>query len=94
MNSGGISPCAMPRARATGKRKMNCVDLEWPQVKWDQGVIKMTGKGSKEIELAITPSIRAILWPLRGHSQTGVHLRREADHRQGDPRQALQVRKR
>ena len=27
----------------------------------------MTGKGGKEIELAITPSIRAILWPLRGH---------------------------
>jgi integrase len=54
-------------ARATGKRKMNCVDLEWPQVKWDQGVIKMTGKGGKEIELAITPSIRAVLWPLRGH---------------------------
>lgn len=48
-------------ARATGKRKMNCVDLQWPQVKWDQGVIKMTGKGAKEIELAITPSIRAIL---------------------------------
>lgn len=58
--------------RATGKRKMNCVNLEWSQVRWDQGIIKMVGKGKKDIEVAITPSIRAILWPLRGHHSTRV----------------------
>lgn len=58
--------------RGTGKRKMNCIDLEWSQVHWDQGVIKMRGKGGKDIEIAITSSVREILWPLQGHHPTRV----------------------
>jgi integrase len=56
-------------ARTCGKRKTNCYTLEWRQVNWEDGVIRMTGKGragGKDIAVAITPSIRAILWPLRG----------------------------
>lgn len=51
----------------TGKRKTSCFTLTWAQVKWDRGVILMTGKGTgggKPITLEITPAIRAVLWPL------------------------------
>jgi integrase len=62
-------------SRTCGKRKTNCYTLEWPQVDWDAGIIKMLGKGvagGKEIEITITPSVRAILWPLRGQHTTRV----------------------
>jgi len=51
----------------TGKRKTSCFTLTWDQVKWDRGVIHMTGKGTgggKPVTVAITASIRAVLWPL------------------------------
>jgi integrase len=53
-------------SRATGKRKTECL-LRWPQVDWDAGVIHITGKRDKPMTVAITPVIRAILWPLRDH---------------------------
>jgi integrase len=62
-------------ARTCGKRKTNCYTLTWDQVDWDAGVIRMLGKGragGKEIAVAITPSVRAVLWPLRGHHPTQV----------------------
>lgn len=62
-------------SRTCGKRKTNCYTLEWGQVNWDAGEIKMTGKGvagGKEITIKITASIRAILWPLRGQHETRV----------------------
>src|SRR5262245_9626907 len=31
------------------------------------GQIRKTGKGGKPVAIPITPTIRAILWPLRGH---------------------------
>jgi integrase len=58
-----------------GKRKSNCYTLSWDQVDWDAGVIRMIGKGrsgGKEITVAITSSIRALLLPLRGHHLTRV----------------------
>lgn len=41
---------------------------------WAAGEIKMVGKGvadGKEITVRITPSIRAIIWPLRGDHRCG-----------------------
>jgi integrase len=60
----------MQFARTCGKRQTNCFALEWSQVNWEAGIIKMIGKGmagGKEIVVKIIPSIHAILWPLRGH---------------------------
>jgi integrase len=62
-------------ARTCGKRKTNCYTLEWTQVNWEAGIIKMLGKGragGKEITIKITPSVRAILLPLRGQHPTRV----------------------
>jgi integrase len=41
--------------------------LEWSHVKWDRGVILRKGKGDTWVAIKITPAIRALLWPLRGH---------------------------
>ncbi|WP_168195750.1 tyrosine-type recombinase/integrase [Bradyrhizobium sp. NAS80.1] len=51
---------------ASGKRQTECITLEWPMVCWDRGVIEREGKGGRIVQIAITPTIRAILWPLRG----------------------------
>jgi len=34
-------------SRATGKRKSECITLEWFHVKWDRGVIEREGKGGR-----------------------------------------------
>jgi integrase len=52
---------------ASGKRKAECMTLEWGHIKWDLGKIQREGKGGRIIEVAITDTIRDILWPLRGH---------------------------
>jgi integrase len=54
-------------SRTVGKRKAECFTLEWDHVKWERGVIERYGKGGALVTIAITPAIRAILWPLRGH---------------------------
>lgn len=53
-------------ARASGLRLRECL-LEWPEVNWDECQIVKKGKGDKKITAPITPAIRVILWPLRGH---------------------------
>lgn len=53
-------------ARASGLRLRECF-LRWPEVNWDAGQIVKKGKGGKTITVPITPVIRTILWPLRGH---------------------------
>jgi integrase len=62
-------------ARTVGKRKTNSYTLEWDQVDWDAGTIKMMGKGragGKPITVKITPSVRTILQPLQGQHPTRV----------------------
>jgi integrase len=54
-------------SRMSGKRKMEAVTLEWDHVDWDRDVIERYGKGGALVTIKITPAIRAILWPLRGH---------------------------
>ncbi|MGJ5205382.1 tyrosine-type recombinase/integrase [Bradyrhizobium sp. HKCCYLR20261] len=58
--------------RATGKRKAECMTLTWDHVKWDRGVIEREGKGGRTVQVAITDTIREILWPLRGQHATFV----------------------
>ena len=52
--------------RAGGQRKAECYTLRWPEVNWDAGQIVRKGKGDRRITIPITPTIRSILWPLRG----------------------------
>jgi integrase len=58
-------------ARASGLRLRECL-LRWPEVDWDSRQIRKAGKGGKLVTVPITPSIRAILWPLRGHDPEHV----------------------
>ena len=51
----------------SGKRATICRTLEWSHVHWDRGVIEREGKRGKIVSVAITDTIREILWPLRGH---------------------------
>jgi integrase len=52
-------------AQTTGWRLNECF-LCWSEVNWSTGRITKLGKGDRRITLKITPSIREILWPLRG----------------------------
>src|SRR5262249_18569428 len=59
-------------ARATGMRLKECVTLRSSEVKWpsapgQRGQIVKLGKGGERVTVPITPEIREILWPLRGH---------------------------
>lgn len=51
----------------TGQRKSECRRLRWTEVDWDNRQIITTGKGGRRVVIPITPTVRAILWPLRGH---------------------------
>jgi integrase len=53
-------------AMATGMRQSECL-LRWSQVDWGARQIRKIGKGGKPVTVPITPTIREILWPLRGH---------------------------
>lgn len=53
-------------AKASGLRLRECL-LRWPEVDWNARQIRKTGKGGKLVVAPITPTIRAILWPLQGH---------------------------
>jgi integrase len=53
-------------ARASGLRLNECL-LRWSEVDWSARQITKTGKGGKRVSVPITPVIREILWPLRGH---------------------------
>jgi integrase len=53
-------------ARASGLRLKECF-LRWPEVDFSARQIRKTGKGGRIVTVPITPTIREILWPLRGH---------------------------
>ena len=54
-------------ALASGLRLAECL-LRWSEVDWSAQQIRKPGKGGKRIvSVPITPTIREILWPLRGH---------------------------
>ena len=53
-------------ARASGLRLRECL-LRWSEVDWGARQIRKLGKGGKLVTAPITPTIREILWPLRGH---------------------------
>jgi integrase len=59
-------------AQATGLRRREIVTLTWPQVDWQNGVIRVVGKGDKPHVLPITRELTDILWPLRDHHPTHV----------------------
>jgi integrase len=52
--------------RASGLRLRECF-LRWDEVDWSARQIVKLGKGGRRVTVPITPSIREILWPLRGH---------------------------
>jgi integrase len=51
---------------ASGLRLKECL-LKWTEVDWDARQIQKQGKGRRRVTIPITPVIREILWPLRGH---------------------------
>jgi integrase len=53
-------------APASGLRLQECL-LRWSEVDWTARQIRKLGKGGKLVTVPITPTIREILWPLRGH---------------------------
>ena len=53
-------------AMASGMRLNECL-LQWSEVDWDTRSIRKAGKGGRFVGTHITPEVRAILWPLRGH---------------------------
>ena len=53
-------------AKASGLRLRECL-LRWDEVDWSARQIRKPGKGGKLVTVPITPTIRGILWPLRGH---------------------------
>jgi integrase len=53
-------------AHVTGWRLNECF-LRWSEVNWTAREITKLGKGGKHIAVKIIPSVRDILWPLRGH---------------------------
>ena len=58
-------------AKASGLRLRECL-LKWSQVDWNVRQIRKAGKGGKLVTVPITPTIRGILWPLRGHHREHV----------------------
>lgn len=58
-------------ARVAGLRLRECL-LKWPEVDWSARQITKRGKGGKIVSCPITPTIRAILWPLREHDPVHV----------------------
>jgi integrase len=57
--------------RTTGWRLNECF-LRWTEVNWTTREIVKLGKGGKRIAREITPTLRDILWPLRGHHKDFV----------------------
>jgi integrase len=69
-------------ARATGQRLNECL-LKWNEVDWGNGQIVKTGKDDNPIVIPITPTVREILWPLRGHHPVYVFTYIATRSRQG-----------
>lgn len=58
-------------ARASGLRLRECL-LKWSEVDWGAKKIRKPGKGGRMVGTDITPTVREILWPLRGHDPVHV----------------------
>jgi integrase len=58
-------------AQASGLRLNECL-LRWSEVDWKAQQIRKPGKGGRLVTVRITPTIREILWPLRGHHSEHV----------------------
>jgi integrase len=58
-------------ARATGLRLRETL-ITWSQVNWQAGQIVTRGKGGKLVTTPITPTVRAILEPLKGQHPESV----------------------
>jgi hypothetical protein len=61
----------MDFADASGLRLNECL-LRWSEVNWQGRQIIKLGKGGRRVTVRITPLIREILWPLRGHHSEWV----------------------
>lgn len=53
-------------ARASGFRLRECF-LRWSEIDWETRRIVKPGKGGNLVTTSIDDTLRAILWPLRGH---------------------------
>jgi integrase len=53
-------------AEITGLRQHELL-LRWDEVRFDAEMIVKKGKGGRTVTAPITPEVRALLWPLRGH---------------------------
>jgi integrase len=51
----------------TGMRQKEAVLLAWSDVDFGARRIVKVGKGGKRISVPITPAVREIIWPLKGH---------------------------
>jgi integrase len=78
-------------ARATGLRLNECL-LRWSEVNWGARQIVKPGKGGKTVTTSITPTVREMLWPLRGDHPDFVFtyvaartLKAKAKGREGRP---------
>lgn len=75
-------------AAATGLRFTECRTLRWSEVDWNVPQIRKPGKGRRLVVTPITATVRAILWPLRGHHPefvfTHVAQRARGDRRKGE----------
>jgi integrase len=41
--------------------------LRWSEINWSTGLITKKGKNDRLVVVPITPAIKRLLWPLRGH---------------------------
>lgn len=58
-------------ARLTGLRRKETL-IRWINVNWNTGQIRIQGKGRRWVTTPITPSVKAILDPLKGHDPEWV----------------------
>lgn len=71
---GGIRPDFLPWLRfahASGLRLEETL-IRWSEINWKTGVIRVKGKGGRWMVTQITPTIRDILEPLKGHHKDWV----------------------
>jgi integrase len=52
---------------ASAEHRGAAAALRWSEVDWDACQIRKLGKGRRLVVTPITATVRAILWPLRGH---------------------------
>lgn len=59
-------------ALLTGCRISECLSLRWSDVDWGGRLVWINGKGGKRAAIPLSPSVRALLWPLQGHHPEAV----------------------